>query len=919
MKRILLQSKSKGLPVVGYNPVTARRSGTNPTVTTSSVGAQIEEAVPTKAAASRIPRYNEASSGINPVSFTRNQDPVNKRPLISRPKPLASRPAAGREAASSDIRTVPFRRTESFKASKKKPLPSLPETQATTNTATGLGFTVPSSNVLSGSTLPPRKVENRDHITTTDLDSNKFAPPKCANSLPPMTRESTASITAESTAKYRHANRRVKPQRDSRRVAFLLPIAEESGKVSARKVDDQGCHADTRSTRKREKSETETGSNNRGGLEPRPRQLFPSPSSHISPPQGHSNPRILESSIATNKELPIQERGTSKPLHADSRRSSDRPLAKPVPEVEPSRNPRQTNVESPKRPPRNPKRADQPLPFNTGLMKGRDIPTSPQGIPTPDSTPRKANGANRKGASTTMPIVKRPDTHASTEIGGSHVTHVEYPSEEEFEPGPRKKVDLTREAGSFHPSRKLKSPPKEGIYPKDEGLASGSAPLPPGIPPIESFSSVVATSGGSSRRFSLDSGRGESMYPSSSITSGYIEPPAGMRHPPSEGVDSKIVGQGSTAVVHRVLSGNRGRFRAVKVIYLRNAEEDDIAAHACEVSILQKLQKANAAARAPFRKMDPGIDRVFGGPEDRMELGTDGCLRITTDFYPTDLLMYQGIIKRDEEALLTVMVEIAQGLRYLHSLGIVHLDIKPENIFLTMNRHCVIGDYGGSIDYERKKNTFGFVFSTETTFITSGYAAPEVTVRDIMFSFFSYNADIWSLGVLIHDLIAPRFSREPAPGKPEQLLNYEGMGLYPKMMSKRMSRERAPESVMLLVLEMCEMRVNQRPTAADILNRIKERGLWPQPDSIDPSKPSPLLSYTPSPRKQAPRFLPEFLYPAEQSNELLQEWLEDRGYDKLPVAERPSDHETRDHGSTTKGERESGWKFFKLFSWLRTD
>lgn len=106
-----------------------------------------------------------------------------------------------------------------------------------------------------------------------------------------------------------------------------------------------------------------------------------------------------------------------------------------------------------------------------------------------------------------------------------------------------------------------------------------------------------------------------------------------MRRPPSESVDSKVVGGGTTGVVYRIPSKIPGCFRAVKVIYLCQWGYEHMKGYACEVAILQKLQKANAAMetrRALGERVDPGIERVFGWPDDYMEFRKDGCLQIET-------------------------------------------------------------------------------------------------------------------------------------------------------------------------------------------------------------------------------------------------------------------------------------------------
>lgn len=41
-------------------------------------------------------------------------------------------------------------------------------------------------------------------------------------------------------------------------------------------------------------------------------------------------------------------------------------------------------------------------------------------------------------------------------------------------------------------------------------------------------------------------------------------------------------------------------------------------------------------------------------------------------------------------------VEICEAIRYLHGRGVVHRDIKPQNIFLTKDNSVRLGDFGVS-------------------------------------------------------------------------------------------------------------------------------------------------------------------------------------------------------------------------------
>ena len=55
------------------------------------------------------------------------------------------------------------------------------------------------------------------------------------------------------------------------------------------------------------------------------------------------------------------------------------------------------------------------------------------------------------------------------------------------------------------------------------------------------------------------------------------------------------------------------------------------------------------------------------------------------------------LVRTCSETIYTSLTPIqAIGLRALHSMGIVHHDIKPDNVFVANDGHIRIGDFGGS-------------------------------------------------------------------------------------------------------------------------------------------------------------------------------------------------------------------------------
>ncbi len=50
------------------------------------------------------------------------------------------------------------------------------------------------------------------------------------------------------------------------------------------------------------------------------------------------------------------------------------------------------------------------------------------------------------------------------------------------------------------------------------------------------------------------------------------------------------------------------------------------------------------------------------------------------------------------------MVSVSTALQYIHSLEIVHLDIKPENILIGKEGHYKLGDFGIARHIDEIKN-----------------------------------------------------------------------------------------------------------------------------------------------------------------------------------------------------------------------
>lgn len=110
--------------------------------------------------------------------------------------------------------------------------------------------------------------------------------------------------------------------------------------------------------------------------------------------------------------------------------------------------------------------------------------------------------------------------------------------------------------------------------------------------------------------------------------------------------------------------------------------------------------------------------------------------------------LFEHIVRRKggftEDQAATIMRDILDFLAYSHSLGVVHADIKPENIVFSKDGsegQLMVLDFGLSVFCNRNethKNVFG----------TLGYCSPEMA-NDVT----GQRTDVWSAGVLLYFML----------------------------------------------------------------------------------------------------------------------------------------------------------------------
>jgi serine/threonine-protein kinase len=163
---------------------------------------------------------------------------------------------------------------------------------------------------------------------------------------------------------------------------------------------------------------------------------------------------------------------------------------------------------------------------------------------------------------------------------------------------------------------------------------------------------------------------------------------------------------------------------------------------------------------------------------------------------------------------LRIALQVARALEYIHSRGIIHRDVKPENIHISETGAVKLVDFGIAKTQELSLTSPGITMGTPY------YMAPEqVTGRDV-----TYLADVYAFGILLYELLT---GIRPVSGDTvEQLF---AQILHGQVDLAPLRQAGVPEPVCSLIARCVAKNPAGRPQGFAAVRRELEQALEPPP------------------------------------------------------------------------------------------
>src|SRR5579859_3376216 len=194
---------------------------------------------------------------------------------------------------------------------------------------------------------------------------------------------------------------------------------------------------------------------------------------------------------------------------------------------------------------------------------------------------------------------------------------------------------------------------------------------------------------------------------------------------------SARIAHGGMATVYLALDTRLDREVALKVMHAELARDDDF--------VRRFIGEAKSVARLSHQNVVAVFDQGADGP----------FLYLAMEYVPgrtlKELLRERG--RFGPAAALEIMTGVLDGLAAAHASGIVHRDVKPENVLLTADGRVKVADFGLARAQAAAGQTRAGLLIGTVAYVPPEQVAGEVT---------GPRGDVYSAGVMLFELLTCR-------------------------------------------------------------------------------------------------------------------------------------------------------------------